>query len=142
MIAHGSATLTQDVDVCYARDLDNLKALAEALRPVHPRLRGLPDDVPFVWDFRTLRNGSNFTLATGVGNVDTLAEVEGVASFDALWNRAVPMELYGTTVRVASVDDLIAMKRAAGRPKDELHLLELQRMRQLLSGPEDDTDGR
>jgi hypothetical protein len=30
------------------------------------------------------------------------------------------------------VDDLIAMKRAANRPKDQLHLMELEALRKLL----------
>ncbi len=42
------------------------------------------------------------------------------------------MELYGMSVHVASIEDLIAMKRAANRPKDQLHLMELQALRDLI----------
>ena len=44
MVAHGSATLTGDVDICYARDAENLERLARALAPFHPQLRGAPPD--------------------------------------------------------------------------------------------------
>ncbi len=46
MVAHAAATLTGDVDVCYARDPENLERLAQALAPFHPRLRGAPPDLP------------------------------------------------------------------------------------------------
>ena len=65
MSFHGSSHVTDDVDVCYGRDADNLSCVGEELwAPHHPRLRGTPEDLPFLWDTRTLKNGLNFTLAT------------------------------------------------------------------------------
>jgi predicted nucleotidyltransferase len=136
MRGHGSSHLTDDVDLYYARDPDNLAALAEALAPLHPRLRGADPDLPFRWDLRTLRAGLNFTFDTDAGAVDLLGEVPGVDSFEGVWERSDEMELLGTAVRIASLSDLIAMKRAAGRPKDELHLRELERLRALLESDE------
>ena len=118
----------------YARDAANLAALAEALAPFHPRLRGVPEDLPFRWDAWTLRGGTNFTLITDAGELDLLGYAAGAESFEALWERATETELFGVPVRVASLDDLIAMKRAAGRPKDQAHLLELESLRNLLAG--------
>ena len=37
---HGSARLTQDVDIVYARDAENLGRIARALAPLRPYLRG------------------------------------------------------------------------------------------------------
>lgn len=45
--------LTQDVDVAYARDPENLKRLAEVLGPHRPYLRGAPPGLPFRWDAMT-----------------------------------------------------------------------------------------
>jgi hypothetical protein len=132
MIAHGSAYITRDVDVSYSREPANLGALAAALAPFHPRLRGAPEGLPFRWDALTLRSGMNFTLVTDPLDLDLLGHLAGVESFGGLWERSVEMELYGVPVRVASLDDLIAMKRAAGRAKDQAHLLELERLRILL----------
>jgi hypothetical protein len=72
-------------------------------------------------------------LFTDLGEVDVMRETPGVDSFEGLWERAVPMDLGGFTVRVASLDDLIAMKRAADRPKDRNHLYELLALKKLLN---------
>lgn len=128
MNAYGSHFVTRDIDIYYARDLQNLSALAEALAPFHPRLRGVEGGLPFRWDARTLRSGLNFTLNTDAGALDLLAEVPGDDSFEALWSRSTERPLFGVPVRVVSLDDLIGMKRAAGRDKDKLHLRELERL--------------
>lgn len=136
MIAHGSAYITEDIDVCYARDKENLAALVAALKPSNPRLRGAPEGLPFFFDTRTFANAFNLTLATDMGSVDLLAEVPGVVSFDELWSRSLVLELDGMPVHVASINDLIAMKTAANRPKDQAHVLELRALRELLAdGP-------
>lgn len=132
MRAHGAAHQTDDLGRCYSRDTQNLEALAGALAPLHPRLRGAPEGLPFVLDARTLRSGANFTLVTDAGDVDLLGDAVGVESFEALRERSIEMEFFGVRVRVASLEDLIAMKRAAGRAKDQPHLLELERLRRLV----------
>lgn len=70
MVLHGSARTTQDFDICYERAPGNLQALAAALAPFHPRLRGAPPDLPFRLDAATLRSGLNFTLSTDLGDID------------------------------------------------------------------------
>jgi hypothetical protein len=58
--------------------LENLRRLASALSPLHPRLRGIPEDTPFVLDARTLAQGMNFTLQTDLGDLDLMGEISGV----------------------------------------------------------------
>jgi hypothetical protein len=69
-LAHGSARLTQDLDVVYSRAPENLDRLVEALRDFKPYLRGAPPGLPFVWDRATLSRGLNFTLETSLGPID------------------------------------------------------------------------
>jgi predicted nucleotidyltransferase len=76
---------------------------------------------------------------TDLGPLDLLGKAAGVTSFDGLWQRSIIMNVYGVTVHVASLDDLIAMKRAAGRPKDQNHILELEALRKLTQEA-DETD--
>lgn len=136
LVSHGSAHVTRDLDVTYARDAANIEALAESLAPFHPRLRGAPDDLPFRWDPRTIRSGANFTLKTDLGPIDVLADVAGIDSFKGIWDRAEEKDLFGFNVRVASIDDLISMKQAAGRPQDLRHLAELEQLRRLAAETE------
>jgi len=123
--ARGSTRSTIDVDVVYDRAPDNLSALAAALAPYRPYLRDAPPGLPFVWDATTLRHGFNFTLTTTLGDLDLLAEVPPSLDFAALVLQSTPVALMGQTVRIASVDALVTMKRAAGRPKDLDALAEL-----------------
>ena len=119
----GSTTLTQDVDVCYARNDENLERMTAALRELHARLRGAPPDVPFVLDVRTLAMSDHFTFVTDAGSLDILGHPAGIpGGYEELERAADPMDLGGFSVTVASIDDLIRMKRAAGRSKDLVEL--------------------
>jgi hypothetical protein len=115
---HGSPSLTNDLDICYERSPENLEKLVKVLRRLHARLRGAPVEVPFRLDPETLAAGDHFTFTTTAGNLDILGTPAGVDGFDDLARNAETMNLGGLAVQVASIDDLIAMKRAAGRPKD------------------------
>ncbi|MGH2921752.1 MAG: hypothetical protein ACRDKU_06790 [Gaiellaceae bacterium] len=119
-IAHGSAYSTYDVDVMYARDRDNLERLASVLQDLGATLRGAPPDLPFQPDARTLEEGGNFTFDTPRGALDVLAYPAGAPAYAELKASADEIDLGGRSVRVASLDHLIAMKDAAARVKDQL----------------------
>jgi predicted nucleotidyltransferase len=114
----GSPTLTRDLDICYARDKPNLKALATSLRELRARLRGVEEGVSFRLDALTLERGDSFTFVTDAGDLDVLGTPAGTNGYDDLARSADTLDLDGLKVLVASIDDLIRMKRAAGRPKD------------------------
>ncbi|MBI2687599.1 MAG: hypothetical protein HYX27_14910 [Acidobacteria bacterium] len=113
---HGSATLTYDLDICYSRELSNLRKLSIALAPFSPRPREFPTGLPFLWDETTLRNGSIFTLRTSIGEVDLLAEVAGVGSFNDVKAHSISVEAFSRQVLTLDLPSLIKAKRAAGRP--------------------------
>jgi hypothetical protein len=132
--AHGSARLTQDLDVVYERSHENLERLARALAPHGPYLRGAPEGLPFRLDTETLRRGLNFTLTSKLGDVDLLGEIVGGGGYAALEAHAVPMQLFGVGCLVLGLDKLIEVKRAAGRPKDLQALAELVAIREARGG--------
>jgi hypothetical protein len=133
-ITHGAALVTRDVDICYARDRPNLDRLAAALQEVHADLRGAEPGLPFRLDGLTLARGDSFTFTTDVGALDILGTPAGTDGYQDLARTAEPYTLFGHRVLVAHIEDLIRMKRAAGRPKDLLAVEELGALRDEL-GP-------
>jgi hypothetical protein len=136
-VIHGSAQVTLDLDICFARDPQNLKRLATALRPFQPRPRDFPAGLPFVWDERTLENGTIFTLRTDLGDMDLLAEVAGIGSYEEVRKQSVWVEAFGRKFATLNVRALIRAKRAAGRAKDLSALPELE---SLLEARETDSE--
>lgn len=134
MVLHGSARGTHDLDICYASDGTNLDLLGAALVELEARLHGIDEDVPFQPDGRTLRRTTLLTLETPEGRLDLTFQPLGAPPFEELRRRAVRMDLGGYAVLVASLDDLAAMKRAAGRPIDLIDLEEIEVIRRLGGG--------
>ncbi|HXF37183.1 MAG TPA: hypothetical protein VNO17_08390 [Actinomycetota bacterium] len=130
----GAPLITGDLDICHAREGANLERLAGALRDLGARLRGAPADVPFRLDARALAAGDHFTFTTRHGPLDCLATPAGTEGFADLDVSATDENLDGLVVRVASLDDLIRMKRAAGRPQDRIALEWLSALRDELQG--------
>lgn len=128
----GSPSVTRDLDICYSCDEGNLKRLASALAEMKASLRGAPDGVPFILDAKTLAMGDHFTLNTVFGPLDCLGHPAGVGGFEEMKPHAVSVDLDDVSVDVASLDDLISMKRAAGRPKDRAEMEILGALREEL----------
>ena len=123
---HGAARLTQDFDVVYARNRTNVEKVVAALAPYKPYPRGAPDGLPFQWDAITLEHGTNFTLTTQLGDIDLLGEIVGGRTYEELLPHSIIVTLYGVECRCLELEKLIAVKRAAGRPKDFEAIAELE----------------
>jgi hypothetical protein len=143
-VMHGAPVLTQDVDVLPEPGLPNLERLAAALRDLEAvpfddpervdlRTGHVPEAPDFAYTAAALRRHDTWHLATRAGLVDLVFSLSGpVGGFAALAERRVPVRVFGLLVPVASLDDVIASKRAAGRPKDLAALPVLQQTRRRL----------
>jgi hypothetical protein len=124
--AHGVIRPSRDLDIVPDPDPANLDRLATLLADLHARHVGLgdfhADEFPFdPTNPEDLRSGANFRLETSLGDLDIMQWVPGVEAepaYAALASASIAGELDGTPLRVCGLDHLIAMKRAAGRPRD------------------------
>ncbi len=118
----GSTTVTNDLDICYARDKKNLEALARALQELGARRRDAPENLALPVDARALGLGDTFIFSTIAGNLDCIATPSGSQGFRDLVAGATKMQIETVSVLVVSLEDLIRLKKAAGRKKDLIEL--------------------
>ena len=122
---HGAPVTTLDFDFMFRDTAGNLQKLkrvaanleATILRPFYPvsKLYRMVDD------------------ATGL-QADFMPVIHGVRSFEGLRSRAVERTIGGSVLLVASLDDIIPSKRAAGRDRDLAVLPVLEKTRQVIGG--------
>jgi predicted nucleotidyltransferase len=129
VVAQAMPRWTKDLDICYATDAKNLDALGAVLVAARAMSHGADADLPFVPDARTLRRTQILTVTSPEGDIDLLVQPDGCPPYPELKANADRVEIGGFRVLIASIDDLIAMKRAAGRPQDliDLEALEIAR---------------
>jgi hypothetical protein len=127
--AHGYIRGTADVDVVPRPSLLNLSRLAEALADLEAEALRAASPVN-VCDPQLLKRAPLVPLITSSGRLD-LINIEHLAgaprSFDELRGRALVVDLHGVEIAVAGLDDLVRMKRAAGRPQDLIDIGALTR---------------
>lgn len=115
---YGSTLITNDLDICYDRRRSNVIALVKALKELNATLRGVEEPLPFLLEPDTILGGDHFTFDTDAGPLDCLGTPAGTGGYKQLAATATDVSLGTFTIKVASIEDLIAMKEAAGRPKD------------------------
>lgn len=134
---HASGYITRDLDFCYSRDKENINRLVRSLAPFEPKPRNWPEGLPFVFDEGTIRNGTNFTFETSIGDIDMFGEVKGIGTYREALTDSVEYEIYGVKVRAFTLNALIKSKTAADRPKDHLVLPELLALKEALDPNEE-----
>ncbi len=137
--AYGASHETSDFDCLVRRARDNLDRLAVAMRQLNARLRvhGLSDveaaGLPVQIDATTLNALEISTWSTDAGDLDVLVDIPGRdgvrQEYEDLAARAQRLDYAGMAVRVAGLDDIIASKEWANRPKDRAALAELRALR-------------
>ena len=119
-VAHGSRRMTRDIDVVVSPDDENLGRLESALRDLgavqlveHPAEKEIePADIAMI------ALGTRLHTRSPAGRLDIVGAPAGASPYPQLKRRAIRSKVGGVDVNVAGLDDLIAMKRASGRPLD------------------------
>jgi len=126
MRAHGSARLTEDLDVCYDPEPANVAKLAAVLASWHGYLRGVEPGLPFVMDEQTFQTTPVMTLVTDHGAIDVMDRVQGVGDYSDVVAASVDVRVDDLRFRALDLPGLIAAKRSVGRPKDRDQIPELE----------------
>src|SRR5262249_39578511 len=140
MLAQGSAYVAENLDICYSRTSQNLAALASAFAGLHTYLRGVPPRLPFRLDVPSPQAGLIFILRHARGDIDLQGSVSGIGDLDRFPAQSERHEMCGGLVRVLSIEGLIAAKKAAGRSKDKLRLLELEELKKMRDAAQEGTE--
>ena len=125
-VLHGSAYVTDDLDICAVLSADNVEKLRTALADLHPRHRITHRKLSFLEHPAPGQVVHNLYLETDGGILDVLSEITGVGDYARLKESAVEMRLFGHSCHVISLEDLIRAKEALGREKDLLTAKELR----------------
>ena len=133
-VLHGSRLVTQDVDVCAPLTLENLTRILASLAGLNPRFRVAHENRPLPADPAALSGYKNLYLVTDLGQIDVLSEITGVGSYDEVASHTITVDLAGTGCRVLDLDTLIRAKRALNLPKDRQAIVELEAIRERISG--------
>jgi hypothetical protein len=126
----GSPLVSVGIELCHSRSARNLDALARTLANLGARLRGTDTEV----DANALAAADTFRVDTEAGPLDCVGTPRGTTGYPDLVRRADVIDLGGFGFRVAALDDLIRMKRAAGHPKDRAELEVLEAVREEVAG--------
>ena len=129
-VYHGSPFPTEDADITPEMNRRNLDKLATALRELNARVRtgSAPGGLPFRCDGEALAAAETCNLTTDAGDLDMSFQPSGTRGYRDLRRDAARVELYGVSVRIASLSDVIRSKQAANRPKDQRTLPTLREM--------------
>ena len=120
--AHGWVRATADLDLFVSDGKANVERLRDALVSFGYDVTDAGPE-----DFRRYK----ILLRQYDLPLDLHPFVEGAADFEACWRRRMVADIGGVEAPFASLDDLIAMKRAADRAKDREDLKQLERLKQL-----------
>lgn len=112
-LVHGSAYPTYDLDIAYFDEPENLGCLASALEGL-----GLESIVA------DLAEETVQSIDTAFGTLDLVREIPGIRNYEELRRDASRELIAGVPVHIASLDHLIAMKRASRQRKDQLMSME------------------
>jgi hypothetical protein len=118
---HGHRRTTMDLDLTPSPDPENLRRLGAALAELEARPRGSgaeKAEIPAGDPERLAIAAIVPPLLTRHGQIHILKEPKGARAFDEMRKGALVVDLEGNDVAIVSLDDLIRMKRAAGRPAD------------------------
>lgn len=125
--AWGVVRGTKDVDIVVAPEAGNLRRIADVAVAAGGHVQqgeallGSPISIA-----SALAGGEQVAIETDLGRLDVVQGLDGIPSYEELQARATKADILGVAVAVCSIEDLRAMKQAAGRTRDLADLEDLE----------------
>jgi predicted nucleotidyltransferase len=116
----GAPVLTQDVDILYLIEEQNLVRLKRALDELNAVARGDPRNLRF--GISHLRTKGHKLATTDAGPLDVLGSLNENLTYEDLIGATDELEVAGHRIRVLALERLVELKRELGRPKDRAML--------------------
>ena len=126
----GFPRMTADADITPARDPDNVRRLAAALRELDARVytESVPEGLAFDCSPQTLARADLWNLVTSAGRLDVAFIPSGTGGYDDLIRNAVPFDVFGVRLDAASLEDIVRSKEATDRPQDRHDVVIIREM--------------
>ncbi|MDP3468251.1 MAG: nucleotidyltransferase [Daejeonella sp.] len=124
---HGYQRTTEDINLWIKDTQQNKVILKDVFREYGMGdFKTLPD-MQFIpgWTYFHLDNGLRLDIMTSVKGLDN-------SNFDSLLISASIATIYGVEIPFLHLNALIITKKAANRPKDQLDLIELERIKKII----------
>ncbi len=131
VVAHGSTLMTQDLDILYRVERDNVTRLLKALEDLDAYVFNDPRRLRFGFDH--LNNYGHHLTETKAGRLDLLGSIgkNGNVYYEHVVDDAIIIEAFGVKITCISLDRLIEIKRELGRPRDLAAVSELEAIKRL-----------
>jgi hypothetical protein len=126
----GFPRMTAGADITPARDMDNLKRLADALVELNARIytEAIPEGLAFDISAKMLDRAQIWNLATDAGRLDVVFTPAGTGGYDDLASTSVQFSVFGVELAAARLEDILRSKEAADRPQDRQDALVIREM--------------
>lgn len=126
-VLHGCNQTTRDIDICIVYSPEQVSLLRDLLKPYHPLYRTEKKKRPFL-DIPSIEQ--DFHLMTDLGNLDVIRQVKGIGNYYDVLKNSQEIEIYTGKCRLMAIDDLIKGKKALGRHRDLVTVMELEAIRE------------
>lgn len=128
----GFSRATEDSDLWLMDELGNRKNLRKAFRELGY------GDFPSIETMPFLPGWTQFYIAKGLV-LDIITSMRGLeqVTFEECLGRAKIADFNGIEVPFLNIDDLIANKKAVARPKDQIDVIELEKIKKIQEGQDE-----
>lgn len=131
VVAHGSTLMTQDLDILYHVEPENVRRLLSAFEELDAYVYADPRRLRFGFDH--LNNRGHHLTETRAGRIDALGSIGKNSDiyYEHLLDDALDIDVFGVRIKCISLARLIEVKKELDRPRDRVAVLELEALLEL-----------